>query len=135
MPRLFLDDLGVLDHGNATAFGQFAFHSNVFATVFGELIVDWLVFADDEICFAFADNTDRPTILDALGPTGLAMFFADGIMIDVAHHIHDFASHFFRCGCVAAVLMLLRDRQWRERQSCDESSGHRGVSTRRYIVF
>jgi hypothetical protein len=33
-------------------------------------------------------------------------------MIDVAHHIDDFAGHFFRRGCVTSVLVFLRDGQW-----------------------
>ena len=92
---LFLNYLGVLEHGDAATLGQLAFHGDVFAAVFSELIVDRLVFADDQIRFALADDADRSTTLDALCPAGLAMFFADGIMIDVAHHIDHFAGHLF----------------------------------------
>jgi len=43
---LFLDDLGVLDHGDAAALGELTFHGNVFTAVLSELFVDWLVFAN-----------------------------------------------------------------------------------------
>jgi len=92
---LFLNNLDVLEHGNAATLGELAFHGDVFTAVFSELIVDWLMFADNEIGFALADDTDRSTTLDALCPAGLAMFFADRIMIDIAHHIDHFAGHFF----------------------------------------
>jgi len=93
--RLFLNDLDILDHGNAATLCQLAFERDGLAAVLGELIVDWLMFANYEICFSLADDTDWSTILDALRPAGLAMFFADRVMIDVAHHIHHFAGHFF----------------------------------------
>jgi hypothetical protein len=91
---LFLDDLDILDHGNATALGQLAFYRDGLAALFGELIVDWLVFANHQLGFAVADNTDGPTALDALDSTGLAMLFADRIVIDIAHHIDYFAGDF-----------------------------------------
>ena len=71
------------------------FNVIVLPQVLSELIVHWLVFANYEICFALADDTDRATALDALRPAGLTMFFADRVMIDVAHHIDHFAGHFF----------------------------------------
>jgi hypothetical protein len=117
--RLLLDDLGVLDHGDAATLSELAFQGDAFTAVLSELLVDWLVFANDQIRFAFAYNTDRPTALDALRPAGLAMFFANRIMIDVAHHIDYFAGHFFGSGRVAAMLMFLRDREWSSCQ-CDE---------------
>jgi hypothetical protein len=90
---LFLHDLGVLDHGDAATLGELAFPGDVFTAVLSELLVDWLVFANHQIGFAFAYNADWPTVLDALRPTGLTMCFADRIMIDVAHHIDYFAGH------------------------------------------
>ena len=91
----FLNDLDILDHGNATTLCQLAFERDGFAAVLGDLIVDWLMFANYEICFSLADDTDWYTILDALCPSGLPMVFADRVVIDVAHHIHHFAGHFF----------------------------------------
>ena len=62
---LLLNDLGVFDHGDPAPFGQLALYGDVFATVFGELIIDWLVFANHQKRFALAHDTDRPAILDA----------------------------------------------------------------------
>jgi len=45
--RLFFHDLGVLNHGDATALGHLSFQRDGLAAVFGELIVHRLVFADD----------------------------------------------------------------------------------------
>ena len=118
--QLFLYDLGVLDHGDAAALGHFAFQRDRFAAVLGELIVHRLVFADDQIRFAVADDPGRTATSNALGPARLTMLFADSVMIDVAHHIDDFAGHFFRSGCVTAMFVFLRDRQRRHRQCCDE---------------
>ncbi len=131
--QLFLDDLGVLDHGDAATLGQFAFDSDVLTTVLGELIVDWLVFANNQICFAIAYDADRPATFDALCPARLAMFLADGIVIDVAHHIDHFASHFFGNSRVAAVLVFLRDRQRHARQTCNEDRSHRNSQDGRFI--
>jgi hypothetical protein len=117
-------DLGVLDHGDATALGQFALERNCLAAVLSELVVHWLVFADDQISFAIADDPDRAAVLDAFRSAGLAMFFADRIVVDVAHHVDHFAGHFFRSSCVGTVLFL-RDRQWRHCQSGGECSGNR----------
>ncbi len=75
------------------------------------------MFADDEIRFAVADDPRRTAALDALRAARLTVLLADSVMIDVAHHIDDFAGHFFRSGRIIAVLMFLRDRQRRERQT------------------
>src|SRR5207237_3629470 len=88
-------DLDILDHGNATTLCQLALDRDSLAAVLGELVVDWLMFANHEICFSLADDTDWPTTLDALRAAGLAMLFADCVRIDVAHHIHHFAGYFF----------------------------------------
>jgi hypothetical protein len=117
---LFLHDLGVLDHRNSAALSQLAFHGDGLAAVLSELIVHWLVFANDQICFAIADDAGWPAALDALGSAGLAMLLANGIMIDIAHHIDYFASHFFRSGRIAAMLVFLRNGQGSAGQSCDE---------------
>src|SRR5438309_4121594 len=84
--QLFLYDLGVLDHGDAAALGHFAFQGDRFAAVLGELIVHRLVFADDQIRFAVADDPGRTAALDALGPARLPVLLADSIVVDVAHH-------------------------------------------------
>ena len=126
-PRLFLYDLGVLDHGDAAAIGDFALQRDRFATVFSQLIVHRLVFADHEIRFAVADDPDRTAVLDAFGPAGLPVLLADCVMIDVAHHIHDFASHFFRRSCVSAVFVFLRDSQWRDRERAYERRSNCGL--------
>jgi hypothetical protein len=132
--QLFLNDFGVLDHCDAAAFGQFPFYGDIFTAVVGQLIVDWLVFANDQIRFALADNADRPASFDAFGPAGLAMFFADGIVIDVAHHIDHFAGHFFGCSRVAAVLVFLRNRQRRARQTRNEDRSHRNFQGGGFII-
>ena len=118
--QLFLYDLGVFDHGDAAAVGHFAFQRDGFAAVLSQLIVYRLVFADHEIRLAVADDSDRTAAPDALGPAGLPVFLADRVVIDVAHHIHDFAAHFFRGGCIITMLVFLRDRQRRDRERTDE---------------
>jgi len=116
----FLYDLGVFEHGDSTALGHFALQCDRFAAVLSQLIVHRLVFADDQIRFAVADDPDGTALFDALGPAHLPVFLADSVVIDVAHHIHDFAGHFFRSGCVIAVLVFLCDGQWRDRECTDE---------------
>ena len=120
MSGLFLYHLGVLDHGHAAALGEFAFQRDRPSAVLSQLIVDRLVFADDQIRFAGADDPDRTAALDALGPTRLPVLLADSVVIDVAHHIHDFAGHFFRRSYITAVLVFLCDRQWGDRERTDE---------------
>jgi len=118
--QLFLYYLGVLDHGDAAAIGDFALQRDRFAAVFSQLIVHRLVFADHEIRFAVANDPDRTAALDALGPAGLPVLLADSVVIDVAHHIHDFPAHFLRSGRVTALFVFLRHCQWRDRERTDE---------------
>ena len=118
--QLFLHDLGVLEHGDAAAFGHFALQRDRLSAVLSQLIVHWLVFADDQIRLAVADDPYRTAVLDALGPARLPVLLADSVVIDVAHHVHHFASHFFRGGCVITMLVFLRDSQWRDRERTDE---------------
>src|SRR5207244_12295426 len=91
--QLFSNDLDILDHGNASTLCQLALDRDRLAAVLGELVVDWLMFANHEICFSLADDTDWPTTLDALRAAGLTMSFADCSMIDVAHTIQQFTRH------------------------------------------
>jgi len=140
---LFLNDLGVLDHGDTATLGQFAFKSDVLTAKLCELIVDWLVCTNHQICFPVAYDADRPTTLDTLCPARLAMFLADRIVIDVAHHIDHFPGHFFGSSRVVAacragasrrrVLVFLRDRQRRARQTCNEDRSHRNSQDGRFI--
>ena len=132
--QLFLNDLGILDHRDAAALCQLAFHGDVFATQIGKFIVHWLVFADDQIRFTLTDDADRATAPDAFGPAGLPVFFAHGVMIDEAHHIDHLARDLFRSPRFRAVLVLLRDRQRRGRQSCDECRSHRNSQDCRFIA-
>src|SRR5262245_16621116 len=62
----FLYDLSVLDHGDAAALGHFALQCNRFAAILSQLIVHWLVFADDQIGFAIAHDAHGAAVLDAL---------------------------------------------------------------------
>ena len=133
MSGLFLHDLGVFDHGDAPALGHFALQRDRLAAVFSQLIVHRLVFADDQIRFAVAEDPDRTAALDAFGPAGLPVLLAHSVVIDVAHHIHDFASHFFRSGCVTALFVFLRDRQGRARQTSNEDRRHRNFQDARFI--
>ena len=132
--QLFLYDLGVLDHGDAAALGHFAFQCDRFAAVLSQLIVDRLVFADDQIRFAVADDSGGTAALDALGSTRLPMLLADSVVIDVAHHIDDFAGHFFRSGCITAVFVFLCDRQRRERQTRNGDRSYRNFQGGRFII-
>ena len=106
----------------------------VFAAQIGKLIVYWLVFADDQIRFAFTDDADWATAADALGSAGLPVFLTHGIMIDVAHHIDHFARHLFRGTGFCAVLVLLRNRQRRDRQRRDECRSHCNSQDCRFIA-
>ena len=92
---LSLNDLGVLDHGHTAAIRHLAFYSDGFTAVVGELIVDRLVFPNDQIGFSFAYNADRAAASDALCPSGLAVLLAHRVMIDVAHHIDHLTGDFF----------------------------------------
>jgi hypothetical protein len=133
---LFLNDLGVLDHRDPAALGQLAFQRDTFAAVFGKLIVHRLMFANDEVCFALANNADRTTAFDTFGPAGLTMFLTHGVMIDVTHHIDDFAGDRFfsgRAQILFSVLVLLCNRQRRERQRCDESCDYCNFQDGRFI--
>lgn len=127
-PQLFLYDLGILDHRHTTAICQLAFYSDGFTAVVGELIVDRLVFANDQIRFALAQDADRASAFDAFGPARLAVLFAHCVMIDIAHQIDYFAADGFfsgRAQILFSVLVLLCDRQRRECQSGDESRDYR----------
>ena len=62
------------------------------------------------------------------------MLFADSVVIDVTHHIHDFAGHFLRSGCITAVFVFLRDRQRRHRQCCDERRCNSDFHQCRFVV-
>ena len=132
--QLFLYDLGVLDHGDAAALGHFAFQHDRFAAVLSELIVHRLVFANDQIRFAVADDPSRTATLNALGSARLPVFFSDSVVIDVTHHIHDFAGHFLRSGCITAVFVFLRDRQRRERQTRNGDRSYRNLQGGRFII-
>src|SRR5437764_4293808 len=66
---LFFNDLGILEHGDAAALGEFALNGDVLAAVFGQLIVDRLVFTNDQIGLVCTYNTHRTTTSDALGAT------------------------------------------------------------------
>src|SRR5437899_9183421 len=59
--RLFFNNLDILDHGNAATLFQLALDRDRLAAVLGELIVDGLMFANYDICFSFADDTDSST--------------------------------------------------------------------------
>jgi hypothetical protein len=132
---LFLEDLGVLDHRDTATLRELALQSDVFAAVLGKLIIHRLVFANHEIGLAVADDAHGPTALDAFCPTGLTMLFADGVVIDVAHHIDNFAGYFFRSAGVGTVLVFLGDRQRRDRQRCNECRGYCDSPHRRSIVW
>ena len=132
--QLFLHDLGVLDHGDATAVGHFAFQRDRFPAVLSQLIIHRLVFADDQIRFAVADDPDRAAAPNAFGPAGLPVFLADGVVIDVAHHINDFAGHFFRSRCVITVLVFLCDGQWRDGERTDERRSNCNLHYCRFAV-
>ena len=109
--QLFLHDFGVFDHGNAAALRHFALQGDRFTAVLSQLIVHWLVFADDQIRFALTNDSDRAAALDALGSARLPVLLAESVVIDVTHHIHDFPGNFFGSGRISAVLVVLRDRQ------------------------
>src|SRR5438034_9782419 len=129
---LFLDDLRVLQHGDATALSHFAFDRNCFARVFRKLMVHWLVFTDDQIRLSVGNDADRSTTFDALGPAGLAMFFTHRVVIDVAHHIDNFARNFFGRRGVEILLALLRSQgERRKRESRNESGCDRHFQTSR----
>ena len=62
------------------------------------------------------------------------MFLADAVVIDVAHHIDYFAGHFFGRSRVIAVLVFLRDRQRRARQTRNEDRSHRNSQHGRFVI-
>ena len=103
---LFLNDLGVLDHRDAVALGNFAFEGDGFAGVFGELFIHRFVIADDEIGFALARDSDRSATSDAFRRAG-GMFVSRRVVIDIAHHVDHFASNGLACGGVEFLFALL----------------------------
>jgi hypothetical protein len=106
-----LNDLGILEHRDPAALGEFASKRDRFAAGIGELVVHRLVFADDEIGFAVLNNSDRAAVLDALRATGLSMTIAQRVMIDIAHHVDYLAGHrFFRCG-IRLSMFVVSQRQ------------------------
>jgi hypothetical protein len=131
---LFLHDLGVLDHRDPAALGHFALQCNRLAAVLSELIVHRLVFTDDKIGFAIADDPGGTAALDAFRAARVTMLFTDSVVIDVAHHIDDLAGHFFGRSRVVAVLVFLRDRQRRARQTCNEDRSHRNSQHGRFVI-
>jgi len=62
------------------------------------------------------------------------MLFADSVMIDIAHHIDDFAGHFFGCIRVTAVFVFLRNRQRRARETRNEDRSHRKSQDGRFLI-
>src|ERR1051325_3299190 len=106
----FFNYLGVFDHCHPTALGDLAFDRDVLATILRELAIHRLVFAHNQISFAIAHDADWAPALDAFGPARLAVLFAHGVMIDIAHHVYDFAGHYFRSGRVFSVFVLLSQR-------------------------
>ncbi len=121
---LFLNDLGVLDHRDAVALGNFAFEGDGFAGVFGELIIHRSVIADDEIGFALARDSDRSATSDAFRRAG-GMFVSRRVVIDIAHHVDHFASNGLACGGVEFLFaLLLGESEGREDKSCRESRRH-----------
>src|SRR5206468_2390403 len=100
---------------------HFAFDRNRFARVFRELIVHRFVIADEQIGFAIGYNADWPPALDALG-RATGMFITHRVVIDVAHHIDNFARNFFGRRGVEILLALLRSEgERRKRESRNES--------------
>src|SRR6267143_6226619 len=68
LPKLlFLDDLGVLQHGNPATLSNFASYRDCFPGELGQCIVHRLVIADDEIGFSVRDNPDRTIPFDTFG--------------------------------------------------------------------
>ena len=63
--------------------------------------------ADDEVGFAVAQDADRaPTLMHFSAQPGV--LFAFGVVIDVAHHVDDFAGNFCAARCVLGGLLRQR---------------------------
>jgi hypothetical protein len=74
------------------------------------------VLADHEVSFSVTNNSYWPAAFDALRAAGLTMTFADRIVIDIAHHVDDFAGHgFLGTGAEIffSVLVLLSESEGR----------------------
>ena len=123
---LFLYDLGVLEHGDAAALGHFALQRDRFAAELSQLIVYRLVFADHEIRFAVAYDPDRAAAFDAL-LTATGVLLAYRVVVDIAHHVDDLASHFFRrrIGLLRLCRQRQRGRGQRGRESQHDSDFHK----------
>ncbi len=78
------------------------------------MVVHRFVFADHEVGFLVLDDSDRATIPDAFRAARFSVLFANRVMIDIAHHIDDLASHRFFGG----VLFAMFSRIVRERERC-----------------
>ena len=127
--ELFLDDLSVLQHGHASALSHFPFYRDRFAGVLRQLIVHRFVIADQQVGFAFGYDADRSAAFDALG-RATRVFITHRVVIDVAHHIDNFAGNFFGRRGVEILLARLRgEGQWRKRERGNKSDRDRHLQT------
>src|SRR5437763_14655940 len=88
VPRLFLYDLGVLQHRDPAGARELAIEGDRFPGVFGELVAHRFVISHDEIRFPIAQNRDRPAALNA-GRPARRMLFAASTVIRVTHQVDD----------------------------------------------
>jgi len=122
---LFLNDLSVLEHGDAAVARHLAFERNCFSGVLGELSVHRLVIADDEIKFAVTHDPNRTAALDAFGRT-TRVLVAHRAVIDITHYVDDLASNcFLSRGGGIFLFVLMRQGHGRS----DERSGKHDRNT------
>src|SRR6266403_1458339 len=117
---LFLNDFGVLQHGNPATLRHLASYRDRFPGELGQHVVHWFVIADDEIGFSVRYDTDRTISFDAFGGAA-GMLVPHRVVIDVAHHIYNFTGNFFGCRSIVTVLaVLLGKKEWRKGQRGNE---------------
>lgn len=120
MHSSLFNDLGVLQHRDPAALGQFAFEGNRFPAGIGQLVIHRLVFPNYEIRFAIFNNPDRAAILDALRAARLPVALAYRVVIDIAHHVNDLPGYSFFTSRVRISMFVVRQSKWRRRKRSDD---------------
>src|SRR5437762_13272491 len=136
--ELFLNHR-VLDHVDAITGSNFAFDCDLFRGVLGELTIERLVFADEQIRFAvICFQPDGQSAHDALF-RAIGMFLAGGVVIDVTGHIDHFAGNLFRlAGCefvFLAMLVAFMSDGWIGRKDDCSCNRRDDVSFFHFVVF
>src|SRR5690348_6152802 len=111
MPRsLFLHHFRVLEQRDTAALNKLSLERDRFAAGIGQFIVDRFVFTDDEVGFAVLNDSDRAAVFDALGTAGLSVAVSHRVVIDITHHVDNFAGHSFLSSGIGFAVFVMGQR-------------------------